>query len=257
MNLRKFRRVASIAALILLTNKFSAHAAGSGRPAIVLVHAALMDGSSWNKVIAILQRAGLRAIAVQNPLTSLGDDVAATERVIAAQDGPVVLVGHSWGGSVITQAGANGKVKALVYVAATAPAKGQSVADLFKNAPPTPGGAEIKPDAAGYLTMSPEGFVKDFAPDLPPVEAGVLAVSQAPIAGKAFAEPVTAAAWQAKPSWYIVAGQDRMMPAELERSMAATIKAKTVTIPASHALILSHPQEVAATIIEAANSVGK
>jgi pimeloyl-ACP methyl ester carboxylesterase len=224
---------------------------------VVLVHAALLDGSSWSKVIPVLQKAGLTVVAVQNPLTSLGDDVAATQRAIANAQGPVILVGHSWGGSVITQAGTDDKVKALVYVAATAPAEGQSVMDLLKAAPPTPGGGEIKPDAAGFLAMSPDAFVKDFAPDVPAAEGRVLAASQAPVAAKAFGDKVTSAAWRTRPSWYIVAGSDRMMPVALEQSMAAAIKAKTVTVAGSHALILSHPKEVAAVIIEAAKSAGQ
>lgn len=224
---------------------------------VVLVHAALLDGSSWSKVIPILHKAGLTVVAVQNPLTSLADDVAATRRAIADADGPVILVGHSWGGSVITQAGTDAKVKALVYVAATAPAEGQSVMDLLKTAPPTPGGAEIKPDAAGFLTMAPDAFVKDFAPDVPAAEAHLLAAAQAPIAASAFGEKVTEAAWKTRPSWYIVAGNDRMMPVSLEQSMAAAIKAKTVTVPGSHALIISHPKEVADVIVEAAKSVAK
>ena len=224
---------------------------------VVLVHAALLDGSSWSKVIPILQKAGLKVVAVQNPLTSLADDVAATRRAIADSEGPVILVGHSWGGSVITQAGTDNKVKALVYIAATAPAEGQSVMDLLASAPPTPGGAEIKPDAAGFLAMAPAAFVKDFAPDVPASEARVLAATQAPIAASAFGEKVTAAAWRTRPSWYIVAGDDRMMPVALERSLAAAIKAKTVTVPGSHALILSHPGQVADVIIEAAKSVAE
>ena len=247
-------RALIVAAVLAVHAIAAAKAADAVKPTIVLVHGAFLDGSSWSKVTPRLQAAGYKVVAVQNPLTSLADDVAATQRAIDDQDGPVVLVGHSWGGSVITQAGADAKVRALVYLAATAPGAGQSVADLLAGTAPTPGGAAIKPDAAGFLAMSPTDFASDFVQDIPAADAAVLASALAPIAGKAFQERGSLAAWQTKPSWYVVATQDRMMPVDLERRMAAAIHARTVEIPASHAVMLSHPDEVAATIIEAAQA---
>ena len=248
-------RALIVAAALAVHAIGAARAAEAVKPTIVLVHGAFLDGSSWSKVTPRLQAAGYKVVAVQNPLTSLADDVAATQRAVDDQDGPVVLVGHSWGGSVITQAGAAAKVRALVYLAATAPGAGQSVADLLAGTAPTPGGTAIKPDEAGFLAMSPADFASDFAQDIPAADAAVLASALAPIAGKAFQERGSLAAWQVKPSWYVVATQDRMMPVDLERRMAAAIHARTVEIAASHAVMLSHPAEVAATIIEAAQAV--
>src|SRR5262249_44451616 len=153
---------------------------------VVLVHGAFADGSSWEKVIPMLQAKGLGVVAVQIPLTSLGDDVAATQRAIAAAPGPVVLVGHSWGGSVITQAGTDDKVAALVYIAAFVPSEGQSVAELGKGYPTPPGSAHIKPDASGFLSLTPEGVAKDFAQDLPASQTAIMLATQGPVAAKAF-----------------------------------------------------------------------
>jgi len=252
MNLRKFRRVASVAALILLTNQFSAHAAGSGRPAIVLVHAALMDGSSWNKVIAILQRAGLRAIAVQNPLTSLADDVAATKRAIAAEDGPVILVGHSYGGVVITEAGNDPKVVGLVYVAAFAPDANQNITEISKPFPPPPGLNMVKPLTDGFILLTPEGIETAFAQDLSKEEKALMLAVQPQTAGAIFGAKPTEAAWHDKPTWYIVSSNDRMIAPEQEKSMAKQMNATTTVLPSSHVAMLSHPREVANVIEDAA-----
>ena len=222
---------------------------------VVLVHGAFADGSSWDKVIPLLQAKGLRVVAVQNPLTSLADDVAATRRAIDAQGGPVILVGHSWAGTVITEAGAHDKVAALVYVAAFAPDAGQSSNDLGKDGPPPPGLANIRPDGAGFLSLTPESVAMNFAQDLPAAETAVLAVTQGPIAGKAFDERVTNAAWKTKPSWFIVAEKDRMIQPDLERAMAKKINAKTTTLPTSHVAMLSRPSEVAAVILAATEAV--
>jgi len=232
--------------------KAAAAEAPPAQKTVVLVHGAFADGSSWEKVIPLLQAKGLRVVAVQNPLTSLADDVAAARRVIAAQPGPVVLVGHSWGGTVITEAGADPKVAALVYVAAFAPDVGQTTNELAKSAPPPPGSAAQRPDSSGFVYLSPEGVAKDFAQDLPAPESKVMAVTQGPIAGKAFDDKVRQAAWKTKPSWFVVAENDRMNQPDLERAMAKKINAKVTSLPTSHVPMLSRPNEVAAVILAAA-----
>jgi len=219
---------------------------------VVLVHGAFADGSSWDKVIPLLEARGLQVVAVQNPLTSLADDAASVKRVIDAQSGPVILVGHSWGGTVITEVGGDDKVAALVFVAAFAPDVGESTADLGKDGPPPPGATSIRPDPAGYLYLTPEGVAKDFAQDLPATQTRVMAVTQGPIFGKAFDEKVTKAAWQNKPSWFIVAEKDRMIQPALERAMAKKINASTTTLPTSHVPMQSRPKDVAAVILAAA-----
>ncbi len=219
---------------------------------VVLVHGAFADGSSWDKVIPLLEARGLKVVAVQNPLTSLADDAASVKRVIDAQSGPVILVGHSWGGTVITEVGGDDKVAALVFVAAFAPDVGESTADLGKDGPPPPGATSIRPDPAGYLYLTPEGVAKDFAQDLPAMQTRVMAVTQGPIFGKAFDEKVTKAAWQNKPSWFIVAEKDRMIQPALERAMAKKINASTTTLPTSHVPMQSRPKDVAAVILAAA-----
>ncbi len=178
----------------------AATAAQTAQKTVVLVHGAFADCSSWNKVIPLLQAKGLKVVAVQNPLTSLADDVAAAKRVIDSQTGPVILVGHSWGGTVITEAGGHDKVAALVFVAAFAPDVGESTADLGKNGPPPPGSASIRPDSAGFLYLTPEGVAKDFAQDLPASQTKLMAVTQGPIFAKAFEDKVTNAAWKDKPT---------------------------------------------------------
>ena len=223
---------------------------------VVLVHGAWADGSSWNKVISRLQHEGIEVVAVQNPLTSLADDVAAAHRAIAAAPGPVVLVGHSWGGAVITQAGEDPKVKALVYVAAFAPPVGMSVNDMGKGAPPSPGAKEVVFNE-GYLTISKKGIVEDFAQDLPKSESEVLAATQGPTAAKAFDEKITYAAWAHKPSWYLVSTNDRMIDPNAERAMARAMKAHTIEIAASHVSMLSNPDVVTSAIEEAIKIAAK
>ena len=226
-------------------------AAASAPKSIVLVHGAFADGSSWDKVIPLLQAKGLRVVSVQNPLTSLADDVAVTRRIIAVQPGPVILVGHSWAGTVITEAGMDPRVVALVYVAAFAPDAGQSTNDLGKGLPQPPGSATIRPDPGGFLTLTPDGVAKNFAQDLPATDAQVLAATQGWIAGKSFDEKVTHAAWKTKPSWYIVAENDRMIQPDLERAMAKKINAKVTTLPTSHVPMQSRPNDVATVILNA------
>jgi pimeloyl-ACP methyl ester carboxylesterase len=221
---------------------------------VVLVHGAFADGSSWSKVIPILENAGLKVTAVQNPLTSFEDDVAATKRALALQDGPAILVGHSWGGVVITEAGNDPKVAGLVYVAAFAPEAGVKVGDLGKDYPPPPGGAEIKPDASGYLALTWKGVNEDFAPDLTPAERRLVFVTQGQTNSTVFGAQVTNPAWRTKPSWMVIAANDRMISPDLERQEAKVMGAKSITLKSSHVAMLSHPREVAKLIIEAAHT---
>lgn len=219
---------------------------------VVLVHGAFADGSSWAKVIPLLQAAGLKVVASQNPLTSLADDVAVVNRLIDNQTAPVVLVGHSWGGQVISEAGNNAKVESLVYVAAFAPSEGQSPADQAKDYPIAPGFLNLVLDQFGYLTLNIDGMQKDFAQDLPAEETSVMFAIQGPTAGTCFTDAITTAAWKTKPSWYVVADSDRMIQPELQTALAAKLGATTLHLPTSHVPMLSKPAEVAAVIIAAA-----
>ncbi|MNN39244.1 Alpha/beta hydrolase family protein [compost metagenome] len=193
----------------------------------------------------------MSVVAVQNPLTSLADDVAAARRAIDAQPGKVVLVGHSWGGTVITEAGANDKVASLVYVAAFAPDAGQSVADVGKGFPTPPGVAYLKADAYGFLHITDEGMRDHFAQDLPTSASAVMSATQGPIFAKAFQQPVSVAAWKNKPSRYLVTGADHMITPEQQRAMAQRMGAKVTTVDSSHVPQQSHPSEVAAVILDA------
>ncbi|MGA0557096.1 alpha/beta fold hydrolase [Larkinella sp. VNQ87] len=222
---------------------------------VVLVHGTWADGSSWGKVIPLLEAKGLHVRAVQNPLTSLGDDVAATKRAIELQDGPVLLVGHSWGGVVITEAGNHDQVAGLVYVAAVAPEEGQSFLDTVQTAPATPGNDQIRPDAYGFVSMSPTGIFEDFAQDLPEAEQKLILATQGPQAFTALTEKITKAAWKQKPSWFIVAANDRMINPDLERTLAQKLNAKTLEIPTSHVAMLADPEAVASVILEAAGTL--
>jgi pimeloyl-ACP methyl ester carboxylesterase len=241
--------------LISLMLPGMAMAQGAEEKTVVLIHGAFADGSSWDKVIPILQAKGLKVVAVQNPLTSLADDVAAGKRAIDEQSGPVILVGHSWGGTVITQLGDDAKVASLVYVAAFAPDVGESSNDLGKGGRPAPGSAQIRSDSTGFLHLTPEGVAKDLAQDLPAAQTKVMAVTQGPIFAKAFDENVTKAAWKTKPSWFIVAENDRMIPPDLERAMATKIGAKITALPTSHVPMQSRANDVAAVIVAAAAAV--
>jgi pimeloyl-ACP methyl ester carboxylesterase len=219
---------------------------------VILVHGAWADGSSWSKVISLLLARGLRVTAVQLPLTSLKDDAATVKRALALADGPTVLVGHSYGGVVITEAGNDPKVAGLVYIAAFAPDVGQSAGSLGASAEPAPMGLEVRPDAAGFLKLTEAGVKNDFAQDLSPAEKNLLFAAQAPTAAAALGENVSTAAWKTKPSWYLVATNDRAIQPSLERAMAKTIKAKAVEVAASHVAMLARPQETADLILEAA-----
>jgi pimeloyl-ACP methyl ester carboxylesterase len=225
---------------------------------IVLVHGAFVDGSSWNGVIARLQRKGYHVSAVQNPLTSLADDVAATRRVLAQQDGPTVLVGHSWGGVVITEAGADDpNVVGLVYVAAIAPEVGESALDILKRGPQMPAGASMKRDDSGFLWLDRAQYRANFAADVPENLTRVLSAAQQPIAASAFEEKVSKAAWQSKPSWYVVTSKDRAVSPEIERWMANRIGATIVEVPSSHLVTVSHAAATADAIDKAAKEFSK
>lgn len=218
---------------------------------VVLVHGAFADGSSWNRVIDKLQRQHTEVIAVQLPLTSLKEDVAATQRAIARAHGDVVLVGHSWGGTVISEAGNDARVKSLVYVAAFAPDSGQSTGDLAGSYPAPPGSAGIAKTADGFLYLPGKSVRQDFAPDIKAGEQNTLTVTQGPIRADAFAEKVTHAAWRDKPSWYVVSKNDRMINPDLERAMAKKIGANSTEVAASHVSMVSQPEEIARVIEQA------
>jgi pimeloyl-ACP methyl ester carboxylesterase len=249
------RSIAAIAVALSLSAGGSLQAqGGSPQPVenVVLVHGAFADGSSWSKIIPLLQAKGLHVTAVGNPLTSFEDDLKATQRAIAAEDGPVVLVGHSYGGLVITEAGNDPKVARLVYVAAFAPEPGQSITDLGKDYPKPLYADELQNLADGFLLLSPKGINEDFAQDLPPQERSLVLAVQTQTAGSVFGAKVSAAAWKSKPSWYIVTGKDRMIWPEQQRTMAKYIKATTTEIASSHVPMLSHPRQVAEVIAAAA-----
>jgi pimeloyl-ACP methyl ester carboxylesterase len=248
---------ALLTGVLMMTSQQNAAAAdgGTGVRNIVLVHGAWADGSSWSKIIPLLEAEGFHVTAVQNPLTSLADDAAATRRALALQDGPTLLVGHSYGGAVITEAGTDAKVAGLVYVAAFAPDEGEAVGELGKEFPAPPGLGELRPDAGGFLSLTPKGINEDFCPDLTAAERALVLATQGPTNGAAFGAKISHPAWRAKPSWYVVAANDRMIPPDLERKFAKAMNAKTITLSSSHVPMLSHPQDVAAFIIEAAQTV--
>lgn len=226
------------------------------KPSIVLVHGAWADATSWQHVIPLLQQQGYTVTAVQNSLTSLAEDVATTKRLIDAQPGPVVAVGHSYGGAAITGATVgNPQVKALVYIAGWAPDSGESIVQLIGKYDPSPLLSAFVPDAAGFLYIDRDKFHENFAHDVSTVEAQVLAVTQKPPNGAAFEQLMESAAWRTIPSWYLVAQEDRAINPELQRFMATRMGAKTTEIKASHVPYISQPEEVANLIIEVASSI--
>lgn len=257
-------RLALTLVVVLVALMFAGHnafaqnaAAAGGVKNIVLVHGAFADGSSWSKVIPLLQAKGYNVVAVQNPLSSLADDVAATKRAIAQQNGPVVLVGHSWAGMVISDAGNDPNVAALVYVSALVPDKGQSAADVTKGYPPSPGLGHAKADAAGWLALTRQGIDEDFVPDIPAAERAVVYATQGPWNSTALGDKVANPAWSSKPSWAIVDMNDRMIPPKNEQDTAKRMHAKTTVLQAGHVPMLSMPDRVAAVIIDASNAAGK
>ena len=253
MNRRTFSAVAAAAATASLFGvRGTAWAAIEARN-VVLVHGAYADGSCWNDVIALLQPAGLRATAVQNPLRSLDDDVAATKWVLDRQDGPTVLVAHSYGGMIITQAGDHPNVTALTYVAARAPDAGENYTKLASRFPTPPASAGLV-NTAGFELLNEDAFLNDFANGVEPDRAKRLYAVQAPISATLFPTAQTSiAAWRLKPSYYAVSTQDRTIDPNLERFMAARMKATTIEVTAGHLSLVSHPQEIAGLIMRAAH----
>jgi pimeloyl-ACP methyl ester carboxylesterase len=218
---------------------------------VVLVHGLFADGSCWSEVIARLQAAGLNATAVQNPLTTLPEAVASAQRVLARQDGPTVLVGHSFSGMIVTEAGMHPNVSALVYVAARAPDASEDYAALAKKYPTPPASAGIIFDG-DEGRLSEEAFLRDFAGDLPEAKAKVLYAVQEPFQKALLTGRTTQAAWRSKPSFYAVSTEDRTINPDLERFMAKRMGAKTIEVRASHVSMISHPDEISKLILEAA-----
>jgi pimeloyl-ACP methyl ester carboxylesterase len=219
---------------------------------IVLVHGGFVDGAGWEGVYKILKGDGYSVSIVQNPTISLEDDVAVTKRVLAAQDGPVILVGHSYGGAVISEAGNNPKVTGLVYITAFAPDKGESVASLIKNAPPGAPVPPILPPQEGYLFLDREKFPSSFAADVDPEKAAFMADSQVPWGVAALSGTISEPAWRAKPSWYLIATDDKMIPPDAQRFMSKRAGSTVVEAKGSHAIYVSQPAAVARLIEQAA-----
>jgi pimeloyl-ACP methyl ester carboxylesterase len=219
---------------------------------VVLVHGAFADGSGWEAVANILKRDGYTVSVAQPPETSYADDQKCTKAAIDAMEGPVVLVGHSYGGSIITEAGNHPKVVALVYIAAFALDEGESCASIEQAVPPA--STAIKMDGNGNWLIDQEQFAADFAADIPPEKAWFMAISQVPISTDSFTHKVVKPAWKSKPSWYMVSAADRSINPEQERMMARRAGARTVEVNASHVAYISHPQETAELIEEAAAS---
>ena len=228
-----------------------ASAGHSAIKSVVLVHGAFADGSGWSLVAAVLEHDGYTVFVVQEPETTFEADVAAT-RLVLDRAGPCVLVGHSYGGMVITEAGGHPSVRALVYVAAFQPTVGESAGALNSKTPPASN--SITPVGGGFLQVKPESFPDDFAADVPKPLAHFMALSQVPISTEAFGAKTTTAAWSSKPSYAVVAMQDRMINPDLERFMTSRAKSKTIELPGSHAVFLSHPKQVAELIERAAKA---
>jgi pimeloyl-ACP methyl ester carboxylesterase len=250
MNRRTFSTVLAAAVSAPLVGIGTA-AAASGVRNVVLVHGLYADGSSWSEVIGRLQSTGVRVTAVQNPLTSFTDDVASVRRALAMQDGPTVLAAHSYGGMVATEAGVDPKVTALVYVAARAPDAGEDYTALAKRFPTPPASAGLV-KSGDYLQLNENAFLNDFANGVDPVKAHELyAVQQPNVASLSPNAMTTVAAWRSKPSWYAVSKNDRTINTELERFMAARMKATTIELDAGHLSLVSHPTEVSRLILAA------
>jgi pimeloyl-ACP methyl ester carboxylesterase len=222
---------------------------------VILVHGAWADGSSWSKVLPLLQDQGLHAVAVQNPLSSIAADVASTNRLINAQDGPVLLVGHSYGGAVITEAGNNPKVVGLGYVAAFAPEEGETLGGMAAKYPTPPAYNEFRQIDDGYLMLTEKGVRDSFAQDLTFGEQSRVFAVQGATQSTILGTPILKAAWHSKPSWFVIASNDRTIAPEQEMSTAKRMGAKTLTVASSHLAMLAQPEKVAAFIIEAASSI--
>jgi pimeloyl-ACP methyl ester carboxylesterase len=247
---RRFFLMSLVAAASLAAD--SGSCASDASINIVLVHGALTDGSGWRVVHDILARDGYRVSVVQEPLTGLADDVAATRRVLDGLEGSVVLVGHSYGGTVITVAGADPKVKALVYVAALQPDVGETTGKLAASRPGTAPNSDLRLTKDGFIFIDPAKFPADVAADVPLAQAKYMADAQMPVAAAAFEAPVTVAAWHDKPSYALIATDDRELSADLAHWMYARSRAKVTEIKASHMVYISQPKAVAAVIGEAA-----
>lgn len=221
---------------------------------IVLVHGGFVDGAGWEGVYKILKKRGYNVSIVQNPTISLKDDVAVTKRILAAQDGPAILVGHSYGGAVITEAGNDPKVAGLVYITAFAPDKGESVATLIKDPPPGAPVPPILPPQDGFLFLDQKAFPASFAGDVDPEKAAFMADSQVPWGLEALNGAISEPAWRTKPSWYLVVTADKMIPPEAQRAMSKRAGSKSVEVRGSHAIYVSQPEAVADLIEEAATA---
>jgi pimeloyl-ACP methyl ester carboxylesterase len=222
---------------------------------VILVHGGFVDGSGWQGVYEVLKKDGYNVSIVQNPTTSLADDVAVTKRMLAAQSGPSILVGHSYGGVVVTEAGNDPKVAGLVYIAAFAPDTGESVSALIKDPPPGAPVPPILPPQDGYLFLDRSKFRASFAADVSEAAAAFMADSQVPWGVDALAGAISEPAWKTKPSWYLVATEDRMIPPDAQRAMAKRAGSTVVEANGSHAIYVSQPQAVAALIAKAAHGV--
>jgi pimeloyl-ACP methyl ester carboxylesterase len=222
---------------------------------VVLVHGGFVDGSGWEGVYGILRKDGFNVAIVQNPTISLADDVATTKRIIAAQNGPVILVGHSYGGAVITEAGNDPKVAGLVYITAFAPDKGESVSSLIKNPPPGAPVPPILPPQDGYLFLDKSKFAASFAADVEAEKAAFMADSQVPWGVEALSGTISEPAWRTKPSWYLIATDDKMIPPPAQRFMSERAGSTVVEAAGSHAIYVSQPDSVAAIIEKAAGAV--
>jgi pimeloyl-ACP methyl ester carboxylesterase len=222
---------------------------------IVLVHGGFVDGSGWEGVYSTLKKDGYNVSIVQNPTLSLADDVAVTKRTLASQDGPVILVGHSYGGAVITEAGNDPKVVGLVYITAFAPDKGESVATLIKDPPPGAPVPPILPPQEGFLFLDRAKFRASFAADVEEERAAFMADSQVPWGVEALSGAISEPAWRAKPSWYLIATDDKMIPPDAQRFMSKRAGSTVVEVKGSHAVYVSQPEAVAALVEQAAKSV--
>jgi pimeloyl-ACP methyl ester carboxylesterase len=244
--------LSSIASLTLLTSPVLAAPRSAANTSVVLVHGGFVDGSGWDGVYKLLKKDGYEVIVVQNPTSTLADDVAVTKRAIASAKGDVILVGHSYGGVVVSEAGTDPKVKGLVYIAAFAPDAGESVASMIANPPAGAPVPPILPPVDGYLFLDRAKFASSFAADVRPDVAAFMADSQVPWGVAALQGTVSVPAWKSKPSWYLVASDDKMIPPPAQRRMASRAHATMVESPGSHSVYVSHPEAVTSLIEQAA-----
>src|SRR6516225_9860319 len=257
MKIAKAVLAGSVGAAAALSGATGAHPQQTTVKNIVLVHGAFADGTSWAKVIPILEKRGFHVVAVQNPLTSLSDDANAARRIIAMQEGPVILVGHSWGGAVISEVGDDPKVAGLVYVAAYVPDVGTSANETSAPFGSTPGQKAIKVDSQHFASMSEEGILNSFADGLPMAERRIVLAVQGQIYGPMFDEKLTHAAWKSKPSWHVIATKDHTLSPAMEEAGARKAGGKAVPVPTCRVAMLQEPQKVADVSAEAATNALK